>query len=288
MGKDKKRDDDDEVSDASETEDSEVEESGSESDDDDDEKKIKTNQITRHAKLKLNALIVKKRMLSYCDSMGAGKPKLREHPYVYMASILEDVIKTLYESACRNAVNKSKMGMLIVSERAVGLAIKNDRRLRAALEGYMYYYNSETDYVSTSIVTKDDIESVIVGIEDSDSYEFADLGKNLFTYMVNSLFNKLMHDAILFKNYIKKQTTVLNTRTIEFAIDVQSCPKLFDTIKETAAAKVKKVVAIDVKRRDEQARKAEKNGKSKDKSKKKDKSKDKKKKSDKSKKKKSS
>lgn len=209
-------------------------------------------KIDKIAKLHVPANKIKKQMLAYWKVKGGKPPSLRDQIHIYMASIIEDVTIMLAKSAVAHS-KKNSMGLYTVTDTNINMAIRENDDLRNLFLLALCKYDKDTDYMTGSILTGDDLAYVLTSLDDE--YQFGEHGQNLACYLINSFFNLLMKGIRGAKDWMAPKSASVPARMLDAVLDGHLNSTELKPMRKIAKARLRRVEEYNLQNREEAAKK---------------------------------
>jgi hypothetical protein len=194
------------------------------------------NQVTSLARLSLNVIKLRKRMLAWFDNLGKQKPMLRHYPHVYVTSVIEQLSVYIMKRSMKET-KTDQMGVFNISERAIGQAVNNTPMLRQYYSYATDRYDAEHDYRSESIILPDELDKILESL--NAKYLIKPKALNLLCYLINYFFNDVMRMSCGLQRY--KTNNVLNASTMSISMELALREKFAQIFDEAALDCVKRV-----------------------------------------------
>jgi hypothetical protein len=212
-------------------------------------------KIDKIARLHVPANKIKKQMLAYWKVKGCTKlPSLRDQIHIYMASIIEDVTVMLAKSAVAHS-KKNSMGLYTITDTNINMAIRESDDLRNLFLLALCKYDKDTDYMSGSILTGDDLAYVLTSLDDE--YQFGEHGQNLACYLINSFFNLLMKGIRGAKDWMAPKGVSVQARMMDAVLDGHLNSTELKPMRKIAKTRLRRVEEYNLQNREEAAKKKE-------------------------------
>lgn len=177
---------------------------------------------------------IRKAIVKYCESIST-KPRVLTESFVYLSSVLEQIVQELVSSALKDTETKEK-GKIVISRKNIVRGIKTSKVLERFFLAAMIDYDSDSDYTDSELINGTKYLRIFEQIDENIKVQPQALA--MIQYLVKYAFEEITRAANNIR--VSEKHKSISKSQVKTAIEILDRKKKMNKIMKNAGKAAKK------------------------------------------------